>query len=375
VRIGVNAHLLPHGPTYRSAGVATYERELMRRLPRIGPQHEFVFFTPPGWAHGCRSGGNVVASRLPTSNPLVRIGWEQTVAPFSIRRHGIDLLHSPVNVSPLFGATPSIVTLHDLAFLRVPDRFSPAKRFYLRAMVNTSIRRAAHVITPSDYTKQDVVQAFGLSPDRIAVIPEGVGEQFTPHVGAPRPIAGAYLLFVGTIEPRKNLPILLRAYARLKSMGYTHRLALVGAPGWMYDEVYSSIRSLGLSDSVVVPGFVEDLAPWYNHADLFVYPSAYEGFGLPPLEAMACGTPVVLSSAGSLREVAGEAALFVSPSDVADLVQAFRSILDDAGQRERLIRAGLKRAAMFSWDETIRRTIEIYDAVREDINATVGGAR
>lgn len=364
MRIGLNAHLLPYGATYRSAGVATYERELVSRLPRIAPQHEFIIFTPPR-----HSGAGIVASRLPTYNPLARIAWEQAIAPIESWRRGIDVFHSPVNVSPMFLSTPTVVTVHDLAYLRFPDRFSRWKQRYLQTMVRLSVERAEAVITPSLHTKEDVIRAFGVAGERVTVIPEGVGEQFKPDPDSQSPIMVPYILCVGTVEPRKNLPVLLNAFAELKRSGYPHHLALVGARGWMYEDVDSAIRQLGLSESVIMPGFVDDLVPWYNHADLFVYPSSYEGFGLPPLEAMACGTPVIMSSAGSLSEVAGNAALLVPPENPGALLEAFRDVLDNESRRASMVRAGVDRAANFSWDDTMRRTLDVYQAVaRNHVN-------
>jgi len=360
MRIAVNAHLLPAGPTYRSAGVASYVKQLVDRLPQVAPQHEYVFFAPPG-----RSGPGVVPARLPTSNPVVRIAWEQVVEPGAIRRCGADAVHSPVNVSPLLPGCPTVVTLHDLAFLKFPHTFTRAKRIYLSRLVGISARHADHVIVPSDASRLDVVEALGVAPDKVTVVPEGVDERYRVRADVARPLQGPYILFAGTIEPRKNLPVLLRSFASLKVLGYPHKLALAGAPGWMYEEVYRTIESLGIADSVALTGFVGDLVPWYNHADLFVYPSLYEGFGLPPLEAMACGTPAVTSSAGSLREVIGNAGILVAPTDVDGFVEAMRSILDDAELRQRLIRAGAARAAMFSWDDTVRKTVGIYEAVYE----------
>jgi glycosyltransferase involved in cell wall biosynthesis len=370
VRIGINGHLLPHGATYRAAGVASYEYELVSRLSRVAPQHDFVFFTPPGHV-----GAGVVPSRLPTWNPVARIAWEQAVCPVEVRSHRLDILHSPVNVAPLLLPAASVVTVHDLAFLRFPDRFGISKRLYLRTMVRASVRLSDRVIVPSEHAKTDVIAAFGLEADRVTVIAEAVRQEFQPQAGGDPPIAAPYILSVGTVEPRKNLPVLIRAFAELKRVGYPHHLALVGPRGWMFDEVYGTIATLGIEDCVSTPGFVADLPRWYNHADLFVYPSVYEGFGLPPLEAMACGTPVVVSSAGSLREVAGDAALFVEPSDVGALVQACRRVLDDRTLRSELIRAGLERAALFSWDDTARRTVEVYEAVGENRKAKMKGRR
>lgn len=361
LRIAVNAQLLSSGRNYRSAGVATYLRELVDRLPRAGPDHDFVIFVPPG-----TRGTALAPSRLPTSIPVVRIAWEQVIEAGALLRRGVELVHSPVNVSPILTRCPSVVTLHDLSFLKMPERFVKGRRWYQRALAGRSCRTARRVIVPSQATKEDAVAAFGLSPERVVVVPHGVDARFRPDKTLPRPLAAPYILYVGTLEPRKNVPRLLEAFARLKCLGFPHVLALVGAEGWMYKEVGASINRLAIEPFVHRAAYVENLVPWYNYADFLVYPSEYEGFGLPPLEAMACGAPVVLSSAGSLSEVGGDAAVFVEPSDVEGLTEAMRALIEDGARRERLSILGLERASHFSWEETARRTVEVYESAVRD---------
>lgn len=360
MRIGVNAHLLPCGETYRSAGVARYVFELVTRLPRLAPQHEFVFFTPPGM-----SGAGMVPSHLRTANPLARIVWESSIGPMAARHRHLDLVHGPVNVGMPFSGRPSVITLHDLAFIKYPELFSRLKAEYLKHATARSVRAARRVIAPSRSTRRDVIEYFGLREDLVKVVPLGVDERFKQIDIAP-PVDGPIILYVGTIEPRKNLPMLLRSFAQLKKLGYPHRLALIGAKGWMYESVYQMISENGISGAVLTPGFVPDLLPWYNSAAMFVYPSLYEGFGLPPLEAMACGVPVITSSAGSLREVVDDAALVVGPNDEAGLVGAMREIIDNQQLARHLSECGIARAKVFSWDKTVNETIRIYEeAVRD----------
>ncbi len=356
MRIGLNAQLLPPDRSYRAAGVASYVRQLTERLPRVAPENEYVFFAPRGM-----TGKNIRPSRFDTSNPLIRIPWEQVVEPVLVSRLGLDVVHSPVNVSPVLMSASSVVTVHDLGFMLHPEVFPAAKRYYLQAMVRRSVRSARQVIAPSLATADDITEQFGVPPDRISVIPEGVDERFRVEKDSPRPLAEPYILYVGTIEPRKNLPVLIRAFASIREAGYPHRLALVGGNGWMYEDVYGLIDELGMKEAIITTGFVEDLVPWYNHADLFVYPSMFEGFGLPPLEALACGTPVVASSARSLREVVGEAAVYFALDDEDDVVTALRRVIDDRLLAERLRTAGLERASLFSWDDTVRRTAAVYE--------------
>ena len=212
-------------------------------------------------------------------------------------------------------------------------------------------------------TKEDAIAAYALDESRVVVIPQGVGEEFKPDRDLPRPIDEPYILYVGTLEPRKNIPLLVESFAQFRRHGFPHLLALVGPMGWMSEQVTEALARSKIADYVRLPGYVADLAPWYNHADFLVYPSSYEGFGLPPLEAMACGTPVVLPAGVSLREVAGDAALLIEPFTGEGMVNAMEALAADAGLRDRLRQKGLERASRFSWDETARRTVEVYEAV------------
>lgn len=361
-------HLLPVGATYRSAGVAVYVDQLVHRLPQVDPGNDYVFFGPTGVEVT-----GVIQSRLPTTRPPVRVLWEQIAAPWLARRLSIDVWHSPVNVAPLLLGRRSVITVHDLSFLVHPDRFLPAKRMYLTAFTRASLRQASEVIAVSHATKKDLMAYLGLPDERVSVVPLGVDERYRPRPDLPSPLPDPYILYVGTIEPRKNLDILVRAFAALKRAGYPHVLALVGARGWLYAHLFRLIASLGLEDVVVQPGFVDDLVPWYNCADLFVYPSHYEGFGLPPLEAMACGTPVVTTWGGALGEVVGDAALTVAPGDESALRNAIQAVLGRESLAASLVVAGYARAAGFSWDRTARDTATVYRRVAGNRRTRSGG--
>jgi glycosyltransferase involved in cell wall biosynthesis len=357
VRVALNGHLLPTGSGYRSAGVATYERELVKRLPLVAPQHEFVFFTPPG-----RSGKGFKPSRLPTSNPIARIVWEQAIQPWAVSRAQSDVLHCPVNIAPVIRTCPTVVTLHDLAFLRHPEMFPGAKARYLRSMVGRSVCRAELVITPSEATATDAMEYFGVDRHRIRVIPLGVDERFADRSPTEPPLGVPYVLYVGTLEPRKNVDTLVRALAVLRDRKYPHHLAIVGGHGWKFRGVREAIEECRLGDRVHITGYVNDLVPWYAHASLFVYPSVFEGFGLPPLEAMASGTPVVTTSAASIVEVTGDAAIHVPPGDVGALAEQMARIIESPSVAEQLRNAGMARASIFSWDGTAGQTVLAYES-------------
>ena len=366
-RVGLNAHLLSLDSTYRSAGVSRYIHNLMRCLPEANAGLRYEAFTSvrgasyPGW--------HVHLSRLPTHRPLARMLWEQLCQPFCGR--GLDLLHAPVYVSPLLAPCPTVVTLHDLSFIRLPGAFRRGNRSYLRLFTRLSVHKAAKIIVVSENTKRDAALLLNVPLERMVVIPNGVDEAFRPVADRKliaefrrcKNIPGNIILFVGTIEPRKNLTTLLHAYARMSGRGaIEHRLVIGGSTGWMYEPVFALVQDLGLADSVIFPGFLspEELPLWYNAADVFVYPSLYEGFGLPPLEAMACGTPVITSNASALPELVGQAGVLVDPLDVEAWADAMERVLQDSEMRSALSTAGLERARRFSWHQTAQMTASLY---------------
>jgi glycosyltransferase involved in cell wall biosynthesis len=369
VRVGVIAYLLHAGADYRSAGVSTYILNLLLHLPRECPEHSYVAFVAPDAP--LSSVREVAFAPASTHNPMLRIAWEQLALPFQARSRRVDLLHGTVNAIPVLAPVPAVVTVHDLAFLRHPERFRPGRVAYLKAAVSISLKRARRVIAVSQSTKSDLMHLLAVPEERVTVVYPGVDESFRPletelvEGFRARATGGRrYILHVGTLEPRKNIDVLIRAYATLRKSGFEHSLVLVGARGWMYETLFHLVGELGLGDDVSFVDYVDrgQLPLWYNGADLFAYPSAYEGFGLPVLEAMACGVPVVTSSSSSLAEVAGSACLTVEPGSQEALQVALANLLKDQDVRVSLARAGLLRAAQFSWTATARGTVSVYES-------------
>jgi glycosyltransferase involved in cell wall biosynthesis len=368
MRVGLTAYLAHRGADYRSAGVSIYTEHLLTRLPRAAPENSYVAFVGPDAPPF--DSVERVETRLPTYRPAVRIGWEQTGLVVEAARRHIDLLHGTVNVLPAAFRKPAVVTVHDLSFLAKPRTLPLSKALYLRYAVRLSARAARRVIAVSQSTKKDVVEAFGVDPEKIDVVYPGVDERFRPLPEVERAtfrqsLTGGrpYILHVGTLQPRKNVDVLVRAFARLKTREeIPHLLLLAGARGWMYDSVFRLVSDLGLQPDVRFADYVApaDLPLWYNCADVFAYPSAFEGFGLPVLEAMACGLPVVTSASSSLLEVAGDAAITVEPGSDEALAQGVARILNQEGLRERLRGAGLLRVRGWTWDATARATAEVY---------------
>ncbi len=366
--IALNAHLLSPEAGYRNAGVSQYIHALLRTLPAASAGLHLTAYVSravadpfPGW--------QVRRSRLPGSRPPLRIFWEQAAQPAALWRSGIDLLHAPVNVGPLVRPCPLVVTVHDLSFCLYPETFRPAQRRYQQALTRWTARHAERVIAVSASTKADLVRLFGVPAERVVVVPNGVDDSFRPLPAATveafrrrQGLPERFLLCVATIEPRKNIPRLLEALARVPE---APPLVICGGQGWYYDTVEATIERLGLRDRVRLAGFIPqaELPLWYNAATWFVYPSLYEGFGLPALQALACGTPAIVSRASSLPEVVGDAALLVDPFAVEAIAAALARALHEPDLAATLRQAGPARAGGFPWSRTARETVAVYQTV------------
>ncbi len=367
MRIGLNARLVGTDRTYRRTGISRYIASLIEHLPgALGPDDELIVVGRPD-----PTDGRSPLDRF-RQHPAARIAWEQTALPPLARRGRWDLTHSPVNVAPLLSAGRSVVTVHDLAFVTAPETMPAGRRRYLTALTDHSVQHAARVIAVSESTRRDLATWFGVDPGRVTVTPLAAEERF--RVSSPEALdvfrtrsgqARPYILSVGTREPRKNSATLVRAFASLAGE-IPHDLVLVGPQGWLGGELDDALAALPapVRERVRRTGFVddEDLPLWYGAADVFAYPARYEGFGLPVLEAMACGTPVVTSNVSSLPEVAGDAGLLVSPDDPAALAGAIRGVIANHSLATDLSRRGRQRASLFSWSATAQLTVGAYRA-------------
>jgi glycosyltransferase involved in cell wall biosynthesis len=376
VRIALNAQLLSSSAGYRSAGISRVIHHLLDELPGVPGSEEYLVYAPNGEANRELLAAGRVRSRLtrlPVHRPPVRIAWEQTVLPLELLRERADLLHALGFVSPFAWRGRTVVTVYDLSFLRFPEVYNRSNRMYLGSFTPPSLRRADRVITISEDARRDVIELCGVAPERVTPILLAADERFKPASAeevqafrARHNLPERFVLYLGTLQPRKNIDTLVRAYARLRALGSDdHILVLAGPRGWQYEPIFELIRELKLEDSIRFPGFVpdEDQALWYSSATVFAFPSRYEGFGLPLLEAMACGAPVVSSSASSLPEVVGNAGLLVDPSDVEGLCSALRQLLEDEPRRQALALAGQARAQAFSWRRMATETVQVYREV------------
>jgi glycosyltransferase involved in cell wall biosynthesis len=379
MHIGLNAHLLAFTGNYRQAGLSRYIYEILTRMPPLRPSTRFTALTSNGPVPNDFPrfpNLSLAPSRYPTGRAPVRIAWEQVVLPLAAARLGLDILFCPVNVRPVLSHCPTVITVHDLIFLRYPKAFHPLKRLYLSAFTGWSARHAAHVIAVSEATRQDVITLLGVDPQRVTTVHNGVGTQFAPVSPEKKAafrkaneVSRRTILYVGTLEPRKNVPTLLEAFSQLSHNPDFADVTLLigGSKGWYFDEIYATAKRLGLSAAGRVRwlGRVpdEDLPLWYNIANVCAYPSLYEGFGLPPLEAMACGTPVVASNTSALPEVVGTAGMLLDPNDVQGWTTALTRVLTDPDKARSMSEAGLKQASIFSWDRTAVETLSVLEAV------------
>lgn len=361
-RVGIDAGAL----RFPAGGVRRYAREVFSRLAALAPDFEFVAFDAgdpelplPGTVAGPR------VAHLPTS-----VGRAQALGR-AIRRARLDLFHAPAYTLPFAGTTPIVLTLHDVSFARRPDFYAhpsgPLRQWFYRR----SALGAAHILTDSQFSKNEIVAAYGVHAERITVVPLGVGHPFAPGEPAgldalPHGVRPPFVLHVGDLHPRRDLGTALRAVVEINRRRHSGtpplQLVCAGHDSGGADELRRLNREAGVSDDLVLPGAVDEqtLLALYRTASAFVYPSLYEGFGLPVLEAMACGLPVVAARAGSVPEVVADAGILIPSGDVRAFAEAITAIADCPGRRQEFAAKGLARADLFTWNRTARETVKVY---------------
>lgn len=365
----------------QGGGIGRYTRELVRAVVALDSRNHFTLFSAR------------VPDKLPVANPLpsgpsiehrpasvderwlYRL-WYRLRLPLPVQLFSgqLDLFHSPDFVlPPVSGGIPTLLTVHDLSFIHFPDTFPPALVAYLNKVVPWSISRATHVLADSISTKADLQSCWDVPEEKITVLYSGVSSAYRPvedtavldEVRRTYAVGDApYVLSVGTIQPRKNYQMLIRAFAAVAENN-PHTLAIAGGKGWMEEEMMAEASRQGIGDRVHFLGFVADehLPALYSGADLFAFPSIYEGFGLPVLEAMACGVPAIISDNSSLPEVGGEAALQLPSEAEADWGAAMNALLNDDNRRAEMIAAGFLQAGRFSWQQAAQELLQIYGAL------------
>jgi len=366
LRIGIDIHSVGS----HKGGNETYYRELIKGLVKIRSSHRFfLYHSSPVIEKYITASESFRFKRLFPAHPLLRIPF---TIPWRSRRERLDLFHAQFIVPP-FLTCKTVTTIPDIAYEHYPDFFPAGQRAWLKTLVRESAKRADHIITVSEHSKRDLIETYGIGEEKITVTYEGASDEFVPldrerakELLARRyGIEGDFILYLGRLQARKNLMRLVSAYARIRVAGFPHKLVLAGQQDSLFQPVLSRIRQLNLENDVLLPGYItaEDVPAFYNAAEVFVYPSLYEGFGLPLTEAMACGSPVVTSRGSSLEEVAGDAAVLVDPLDEMSIADGLKQVLSDPELRVRLGHAGLRRSRQFSFERAARETIGVYERV------------
>ncbi|MBA3572313.1 MAG: glycosyltransferase family 4 protein [Pyrinomonadaceae bacterium] len=374
MRIAIDAHSVGTG----LGGNESYAANLIEALAEVDSVNDYTIYVTRDEAVARfrnRWPNFRVRSTLPHT-PLIRIPLTLSA---ELRSHPVDVLHVQFT-SPPFAPCPVVVSIHDLSFEHLPETFNRRSRAQLRFTVRRSARMAARVLALSEHARLDIISTYKIAPDRVTAIPIAAPNHFRPvvdeyelqRVRQTYGINGDYILSVGSIQPRKNLTRLLSAYERLRRTrpeGSLPQLVLVGKRAWLYRETLKAIEKLGTG--VIVTGYVPetDLPALYSGALCFVYPSFFEGFGLPPLEAMKCGTPVITGDRTSLPEVVGDGGVLVNPFDIDAIASAIATMVDDSSFRSRLRIESLNRARIFDWRETARRTLEVYKQAADNVHS------
>ncbi len=367
MEVGIDARLNYH----QSAGIGRYTKHLIEELAQLDRKTTYTVFQHRKQREPLSRAPNFQRRTLFTP---VHARVEQPMLAAELSFHSLDLLHSTDFIPPLHSSIPSVITVHDLAFLRWPHFLTESHAAYY-SQIDRAVLHARHIIVPSENTKNDVVRLLGASPKKISVIYEAAAPQYCPlpqercraAMGAKYGIPEKYIFFVSTIEPRKNIEGLLEAFYHLRKYYNIEDtgLVLAGKPGWLYEEIYRKVEQLELGQSTFFIGRVpdEDLHQLFVGAQCHVHPAFYEGFGLSPLEAMACGTPTIVSNTSSMPEVVGDAGLIVDPLNREEIAVAMHRLLTEEALHQELSQKGLQRASVFSWSRAASETLDVYRTV------------
>lgn len=361
----------------QSGGIGRYTRGLITTLARLDHENNYtLMLTPDAPRAGLqffRPHPKFGHKTYPLPERWMTVGWHRLYLPVPVEwfAGAVDLFHSPNFILPPTRQAKTLLTVHDLSFIRHPQGAVNKLRRWLEKVVPRSLARADHVLADSKSTKQDLIDIFTIPSEKITVIGAGVEPRFQPitrpdSLNAVRqryhlPISEEIILGLGTLEPRKNFTGLIRAFEQ-SPVRETHHLVIAGGKGWLYDDIFAAAASSAVTDRIHLIGFVadDDLPALYSLAGIFAYPSHYEGFGIPVIEAMACGTPVVCANNSSLPEVAGQAALQVAATDTAGLANALHRLAIDRSLREQCMAAGFLQARKFNWPVATKRLLRVY---------------
>lgn len=359
MRVGIDVSIL----SSRLTGIGHFTLSLVRALATLQENVEWVLLGANPTLNGLPKGDNVVTHKEEDCIGWRRAVWQQTALPRLASRYALDVLHCPDFSRPIRVFVPVVNTIHDLSYYSSHAYFPLAKRTYKRWLTRVAMTRSSRIVAVSKFTRDELTERFGLDGPKISVIYHGIDPM--PR-GEAVPGVAPFVLYVGTLEERKNLVTLVQGFALMRTQsGLPHRLILTGKPGHGFDKIQAAIRTCPSREAVDVPGYVsrERVLQLYRGADALVLPSLYEGFGLPVLEAMTCGTPVVCSRAASLPEVAGDAAEYFDPRSAEELATVLEKVLSSTELQSEMRRKGLRRTKLFSWEECARKHLEVYRSV------------
>lgn len=374
LHIGINALQL----SSRNSGIGNYICHIVSSLLALSDDQYTIYLSRGNMQNEWYNNQNVCLKEKPFRKEQFyrRNIYELSGFGLDLSREGLSLFWSPDTKVPLLMPKniPFIVTVHDLAILREPATYLLSRVVYWRKLFKLAIQRSACVVAISNNTKKDLIDLMGVSPEKIRVVYNGVSPCYKPvenpflleQVASKHHLPARFLLFVGLISPRKNIKGILNAFSILKkTYRIPHRLVIVGEKGWRYQADLSLVKKLGLEEDIIFTGYVDDkdLPAIYSLADVFIFPSLYEGFGLPVMEAMACGTPVVTSNASALAEVVGTSGVLINPHIPEEIAYKVNLILSDPQLSSLLTVAGKERAKMFSWEKAARELIEIFHEI------------
>ncbi len=359
MRIGIDVSIL----STRLTGIGYFALSLVRSLAGLRESAQWVLLGAPPQFKGLPTGENVLIHDARNLKGVRRAIWQQMELPRLAMRYDLDVLHCPDFSRPLKSSVPVVNTIHDLSYYSPYAYFSLGSRIYKRSLTRVAMKKSAAIVAVSKFTRDEIMQRFGLDEDKISVIYHGVD---LPSEGEALQAGAPFVLYVGTLEERKNVPTLIRGFSLARAQShFPHRLILAGKRGRRFTRIQAAIENSPYGKDIEVRGYVSrhEILALYQEADAFVLPSFYEGFGLPILEAMAAGTPVVCSRAASLPEVAGDAAEYFDPSNAEELGMVLAKVLGSPELRAEMKRKGRERAKQFSWDECARRYLKAYQTV------------
>lgn len=369
--IGIDATML----TPTSGGILVYIQALVDNILESESNFDYKIFFSSRFLEQYKKykkHSSVISLKLSGESRIKRIFLSPFVWPKIIRDNQVNLFHSPISYIPFGLKVPSIVTIHDLRSLHFPEYYSLVRGQFLKKRISDSARKASKIIAISDYTRNDIIKNLNVPPEKVTRIYQGFDatdfqREYAPYeirqIKEKYHLPEKFILSVGHLEPRKNFIRLLRAFALLKNIEKVpHKLVIVGKESWRAQLLYDETRNLKIEDAVIFVGFVSfgELPAFYQLADLFVLPSLFEGFGFPPLESMAAGTPVVCSNSTSLPEVCGDAAVYFDPEEEEDIIEKMKVVLHNSELKQKMIENGFENIGRFNWSETARQTLQAY---------------